>query len=97
MTTPDWLNTQTEDVTFPKTDQAPFATLTTQPGTPKIVCKGTLTGPTQATTIRMRPEDCKRLKAATNGALAAAIVAIVMDKLDELERNHEVLTIAIKN
>lgn len=97
MNSPAWLNTPTHDVAFSKTDNTPFAILTTQPGKPKIVCKGTLTGPTQATTIRLRPEDYKRLKAASDGSYTAAIAAIVMDKLDELERNHEVLTIEIKS
>lgn len=97
MSKPNWMDTHTEDVTFAKTDPTPFATLTTQPGKPKIVCKGTLTGPTQATTIRLRPEDYKRLKASSDGSYTAAIAAIVMDRLDELERNHEVLTIEIKS
>ena len=97
MNTPNWLKTPTHDVAFTKAATTPFASLTTQPGKPKIVCKGTLTGPTQATTIRLRPEDYKRLKAASDGSYTAAIAAIVMDKLDELERNHEVLTIEIKS
>lgn len=96
MSKPQWLDTSTDDIAFPKaTPQGAFATLSRRPGKPMIVCKGTLKGPTQAITIRLRAEDHKRFKAASEGAYTAAIAAIVMDKLDELERNHETLTIQI--
>ena len=93
---PTWLDTDASDVPFQKQPKpSGFATVVRRSGTPKIVCKGSNNGPVVQLNLRIPYEQAKRLKEFTEGPHTNAIVAIMIDLMDQLEANHEQLHIEL--
>ena len=96
MSKPTWLNDTTEDLAFtnqPKTSD--FATVVRRSGTPRIVCKGTVSGPTVQLSLRMPYDQGKRLKDMTEGPHSTAAVALIIEAMDALDARQQQVHIEV--